>query len=173
MSNYKTLLQEVDTFIFDYDGVMTDGKIILMENGQPLRMANVKDGYVLQLIIKLGYNVVIISGGISRSMENRFETLGIKDVFLGTKNKKLVLKKYLDKHKIDPKHVVYMGDDIPDFNVMKMVGIPVCPADASEEIKDISIYISDKDGGQGCVRDIIEQVLKVQGKWMSEEAYNW
>ena len=173
MSNYKALLQEVDTFIFDYDGVMTDGKVILMENGQPLRMANVKDGYVLQLIIKLGYNVVIISGGFSRSMENRFETLGIEDVFLGTKNKKEVLTKYLDKHKIDPKHVVYMGDDIPDFNVMKMVGIPVCPADASEEIRDISIYISDKDGGQGCVRDIIEQVLKVQGKWMSEEAYNW
>jgi len=173
MSNYKALLQEVDTFIFDYDGVMTDGKVILMENGQPLRMANVKDGYVLQLIIKLGYNVVIISGGFSRSMENRFETLGIKDVFLGTKNKKDVLTKYLGKHNIDPKHVVYMGDDIPDFNVMKMVGIPVCPADASEEIRDISIYISDKDGGQGCVRDIIEQVLKVQGKWMSEEAYNW
>jgi 3-deoxy-D-manno-octulosonate 8-phosphate phosphatase (KDO 8-P phosphatase) len=173
MSNYKALLQEVDTFIFDYDGVMTDGKVILMEDGQPLRMANVKDGYVLQLIIKLGYNVVIISGGFSRSMENRFETLGIKDVFLGTKNKALILKNYLDEHKIEPEHVVYMGDDIPDFNVMKMVGIPVCPADAVEEIKEISIYISDKNGGQGCVRDIIEQVLKVQGKWMSEEAYNW
>lgn len=173
MSNYKALLQEVDTFIFDYDGVMTDGKVILMEDGQPLRMANVKDGYVLQLIIKLGFNVVIISGGFSRSMENRFDTLGITDVYLGTKNKEKVLKKYLDEHKIDPKHVVYMGDDIPDFNVMKMIGIPVCPADASEEIKEISTYISDKNGGEGCVRDIIEQVLKVQGKWMSTEAYNW
>ena len=173
MSNYKALLQEVDTFIFDYDGVMTDGKVILMEDGQPLRMANVKDGYVLQLIIKLGYNVVIISGGFSRSMENRFETLGIKDVYLGTKNKEIVLKKYLDKRNIDPRHVVYMGDDIPDHNVMKMVGIPVCPADAAEEIKEISIYISDKNGGEGCVRDIVEQVLKVQGKWMTAEAYSW
>ena len=173
MSNYKALLQEVDTFIFDYDGVMTDGKVILLEEGQPLRMANVKDGYVLQLVVKLGYHVVIISGGFSRSMENRFETLGIKDVYLGVKNKEVVLKEYLENHVIDPKHVVYMGDDIPDFKVMKMVGIPVCPADAAEEIKNISIYISDKTGGEGCVRDIIEQVLKVQGKWMSEEAYSW
>jgi 3-deoxy-D-manno-octulosonate 8-phosphate phosphatase (KDO 8-P phosphatase) len=173
MSNYKALLQNVDTFIFDYDGVMTDGKVILMEEGQPLRMANVKDGYVLQLVVKLGYNVVIISGGFSRSMENRFASLGIKDVFLGVKNKDLVLKEYLDKHGIDPGHVVYMGDDIPDYKVMKMVGIPVCPADAAEEIKAISIYISDRNGGEGCVRDIIEQVLKVQGKWMSEEAYSW
>jgi len=173
MSNYKALLEKVDTFIFDYDGVMTDGKVILMEDGQPLRMANVKDGYVLQLIIKLGYKVVIISGGFSKSMENRFESLGIKDVFLGTKNKEIVLKKYLEEHKIDPEHVVYMGDDIPDYKVMKSIGIPVCPADASEEIKEISIYISDKKGGEGCVRDIVEQVLKVQGKWMSEESFSW
>ncbi len=173
MSNYKALLQEVNTFIFDYDGVMTDGKIVLMEEGQPLRMANVKDGYVLQLVVKLGFNVVIISGGFSRSMENRFESLGIENVYLGVKNKEVILKKYLDKNGIDPKHVVYMGDDIPDFNVMKMIGIPVCPADAAEEIKNISIYISDRNGGEGCVRDIIEQVLKVQGRWMSEEAYSW
>lgn len=173
MSNYKALLQEVNTFIFDYDGVMTDGKVILMNDGQPLRTANVKDGYVLQLIVKLGYNVVIISGGFSKSMENRFETLGIKDVFLGVKKKELVLQKYLEDRNIDPRHVVYMGDDIPDYNVMKSVGIPCCPADASQEIKEISIYISDKAGGDGCVRDIVEQVLKVQGKWMSAEAYSW
>lgn len=166
-------MQHVDTFIFDYDGVMTDGKVILMEEGQPLRMAHVKDGYVLQLIVKLGYNVVIISGGFSRSMENRFESLGIKDVYLGVKNKHEVLNEYLLNKQIDPQHVVYMGDDIPDFKVMKMVGIPVCPADAAEEIKNISIYISDRNGGEGCVRDIIEQVLKVQGRWMSEEAYSW
>lgn len=173
MANYKALLKDVDTFIFDYDGVMTDGRVILQHEGQPLRSANVKDGYVLQLIVKLGYNVVIISGGMSQSMENRLEMLGITDVFLGTKNKKKVLEKYLSEKSIDPKHVVYMGDDIPDYNVMKMVGIPVCPADAAEEIKEISIFISDKKGGEGCVRDIVEQVLKVQGKWMTEEAYNW
>jgi 3-deoxy-D-manno-octulosonate 8-phosphate phosphatase (KDO 8-P phosphatase) len=173
MANYKTLLTKVDTLVFDYDGVMTDGRVILMDEGHPLRSANVKDGYVLQLLVKLGFNVVIMSGGFSRSMENRFEMLGVKDVFLGTKDKKAVLEKYLSERNIDPKHVVYMGDDIPDYYVMKMVGIPVCPADASEEIKAISIFISDKKGGEGCVRDIVEQVLKIQGKWMSEEAYSW
>ena len=173
MSNYKALLQKVNTFIFDYDGVMTDGRVILMEGGQPLRTANVKDGYVLQLIVKLGYNVVIISGGFSKSMENRFVSLGITDVFLGVKNKEKILGKYLAERNIDPARVVYMGDDIPDLKVMQMVGIPVCPTDASEEIKNISIYISDRKGGDGCVRDIVEQVLKVQGKWLSEEAYSW
>lgn len=173
MSNYKSLLRKVDTFIFDYDGVMTDGRVILLEKGQPLRMANVKDGYVLQLAVKLGYNVLIISGGFSRSMENRFGMLGIRDVFLGVKNKKKVLGGFMDEKGINPEHVVYMGDDLPDYQVMKSIGVPVCPADASEEIKAISIYISDKNGGDGCVRDIIEQVLKVQGKWMSEEAFNW
>lgn len=173
MANYKALLREINTFIFDYDGVMTNGKVMLMESGQPLRMANVKDGYVLQLIVKMGYHVVIISGGFSKSMENRFEMLGIKNVFLGVKQKEKVLKEYLEKNKIDPKRVIYMGDDIPDYKAMKMVNVPVCPADAAEEIKSISVYISDKNGGEGCVRDIIEQVLKVQGKWMSEEAYSW
>lgn len=173
MANYKALLNDVDTFIFDYDGVMTDGKVILQHEGQPLRSANVKDGFVLQLIVKLGYNVVIISGGMSQSMENRLEMLGIKDVFLGTKNKEKVLEKYLRDKNINPKNVVYMGDDIPDYHVMKMVGIPVCPADAVEEIKAISIFISDNKGGEGCVRDIVEQVLKVQGKWMTKEAYSW
>lgn len=173
MANYKALLREIDTFVFDYDGVMTNGKVMLMESGQPLRMANVKDGYVLQLIVKLGYNVVIISGGFSKSMENRFEMLGIKDVFLGVKQKDKVLKEYLAKKGVDPRKVIYMGDDIPDFKVMKMVGVPCCPADAVEEIKSISVYISDKNGGEGCVRDIVEQVLKLQGKWMTEEAYSW
>lgn len=173
MANYKALLNDVDTFIFDYDGVMTDGNVMLLEKGQPLRSANVKDGYVLQLIVKLGFNVAIISGGFSRSVENRLEMLGIKDVFIGVKNKEEALKKYLSDRKINPKNVVYMGDDIPDFKVMKMVGIPVCPADAVEEIKEVSIFISDKNGGEGCVRDIVEQVLKVQGKWLTKEAYSW
>ena len=150
MSNYKALLQKVDTFIFDYDGVMTDGKVILMEDGQPLRMANVKDGYVLQLIIKLGFNVVIISGGFSKSMENRFETLGIEDVYLGTKNKEIVLEKYLNDHNINPEHVVYMGDDIPDYPVLAKVGVPTCPGDAAVEIKQISKYISNIDMVQCC-----------------------
>lgn len=173
MANYKEKLKKVTTFIFDYDGVMTDGTVVLQHEGQPLRSANVKDGYVLQLAIKLGYNIVIISGGNSKSMENRFGTLNISDVYLGVKDKLAVLNSYLKDNNITSDQVVYMGDDIPDYLVMKAVGIPVCPADASEEIKDISVYISDKKGGQGCVRDIIEQVLKVHGKWMTDKAFFW
>ena len=173
MSNYKALLTKVNTFIFDYDGVMTDGKLMLQQDGQPLRSANVKDGYVLQLAIRLGFRVVIISGGISKSVENRFEALKIKDVFLGVSNKLEVFEKFVADNNLNAENIVYMGDDIPDFKVMKRVGVPVCPADAVVEIKDISIYISDKTGGHGCVRDIIEQVLKVQGKWMTEEAFSW
>jgi 3-deoxy-D-manno-octulosonate 8-phosphate phosphatase (KDO 8-P phosphatase) len=171
--NYKALLTRVNTFVFDYDGVMTDGKLILLHDDKPLRTANVKDGYALQLAVKLGFNVVIISGGISRSVENRFEALKVKDVFLGVSDKLAVFEQYLKNKNIKPEEVVYMGDDIPDYKVMKKAGIPVCPADATEEIKNISVYISDKKGGEGCVRDIIEQVLKVQGKWMTEEAFSW
>ena len=173
MSNYKALLSKVTTFIFDYDGVMTDGKLILLHEGAPLRTANVKDGYALQLARRLGYNVVIISGGISRSVENRFDSLRIKDVFLGISNKEEVSDQYMKDNNLTSEQIVYMGDDIPDYKVMKKVGVPVCPADATEEIKSISVYISDKNGGEGCVRDIIEQVLKVQGKWMTEEAFQW
>ena len=171
--NYKALLTKVTTFIFDYDGVMTDGKLILLHDDKPLRTANVKDGYALQLAVKLGYNVVIISGGISKSVENRFEALKIQNVFLGVNDKLIVFEQFLKDKGISPEEVVYMGDDIPDYRVMKKVGVPVCPADAVEEIKNISVYISDKKGGEGCVRDIIEQVLKVQGKWMTEEAFKW
>ncbi len=173
MSNYKALLTKVNTFIFDYDGVMTDGKLMLQHDGQPLRTANVKDGYALQLAVRLGFRVVIISGGISKSVENRFESLKVKDVFLGVSNKFEVFEKFVKDNELNPENIVYMGDDIPDFKVMKRVGVPVCPSDAVEEIKDISIYISDKTGGHGCVRDIIEQVLKVQGKWMTDEAFMW
>ncbi len=173
MSNYKALLTGVNTFMFDYDGVMTDGRVILQHDDPPLRTANVRDGYVLQLAVKMGYNVVVISGGFSRSMDNRFDTLNIKDAFTGVKNKVEVFEKYIKEKNIDPKNVVYMGDDIPDIPVMKRVGVPVSPADAAEEVKEVSIYISDKKGGEGCVRDIIEQVMKVQGKWMTPEAFTW
>ncbi len=173
MSNYKALLTKVDTFIFDYDGVMTDGRLMLQMEGQPLRSANVKDGYVLQLAVRLGYNVAIISGGFSKSVENRFSALKIKHVFLGVGDKLTRFEQFVADNNLDPTKIVYMGDDIPDYKVMQKVGVPVCPADAVEEIKDISIYISDKNGGCGCVRDIIEQVLKVQGKWMTEESFFW
>ncbi len=173
MKNYKEKLEKVTTLIFDYDGVMTDGTLILQHEGQPLRSANVKDGYALQLAMKLGYRIAVISGGFSKSMENRFGALKIKDVFLGVEDKTVVFNKYIKDHNLSTDEIIYMGDDIPDYRVMKQVGVPVCPADASEEIKNICLYISDKGGGKGCVRDIIEQVLKVHGKWMTEESFYW
>lgn len=173
MSNYKALLKKVTTFIFDYDGVMTDGVILITNDGEPLRTANVKDGYALQLVKKLGYNVAVISGGNSPSMYRRFEALNISDVYLGVSDKLTVFNNYLQTKNLTAEEIVYMGDDIPDYNPMKIAGVPVCPSDASEEIKRISVYISHYRGGHGCVRDIIEQVLKVQGKWFNDEAHHW
>lgn len=173
MSNYKEMLRHVNTFVFDYDGVLTDGTVILMSNGDALRTANVKDGYALQLAMKKGYRVAIISGGYSESMVRRFEALKVKDVFLGVNNKIEVFNNYLSKNNIEPGQVLFMGDDIPDFEVMKTAGVPTCPADASEEIKAVAKYISHQKGGHGCVRDVIEQVMKIQGKWMNDGAFHW
>ncbi|MCP4551715.1 MAG: HAD-IIIA family hydrolase [Bacteroidetes bacterium] len=173
MVNYKELLADINTFIFDYDGVFTNGTVILMNTGEPLRTANVKDGYALQLAVKKGYRIVIISGGRSESVISRFKALNIKDVFLGVDNKIERYRNYLAEHNMESKNTLYMGDDIPDYEVMKEVGVATCPADAAEEIKSISHYISLFSGGEGCVRDVIEQVLKVQGKWMNDDAYQW
>jgi 3-deoxy-D-manno-octulosonate 8-phosphate phosphatase (KDO 8-P phosphatase) len=173
MSNYKELLRNITTFIFDYDGVLTDGTVILTADGDALRTANVKDGYAMQLAVKKGYRMVVISGGYSESMRRRFEALKIKDVFLGVDRKIEVFEKYIHEHQIDPKHVLYMGDDIPDYEVMCKVGVPCCPADAAEEIKAVAKYISHRGGGRGCARDVIEQVMKVQEKWMSDGAFQW
>ena len=173
MANYKTLLKNINTFIFDYDGVLSDGTVILQADGEALRTANVKDGYALQLAVKKGYNVAIISGGNSASMHKRFEALKIRDFFLGVQNKLEVFKRFIDEKGISADQVLYMGDDIPDFKPMKEAGIACCPADAAPEIKSISNYISDKGGGKGCVRDVIEQTLKVQNKWMTEDGFKW
>ncbi len=173
MKNYKALLSKINTFVFDYDGVFTNGTVVLQKTGEPLRTANVKDGYAIQLANKLGYRIVIISGGKSESMSNRFDLLKVKDVFLGVPNKIKVYEKYLEDNDLKQENTIYMGDDIPDYKVMQKAGVACCPADAAEEIKSIAHYISHQKGGEGCVRDIIEQVLKVQGKWMTDEAFQW
>ncbi|MBP6978247.1 MAG: HAD-IIIA family hydrolase [Bacteroidales bacterium] len=173
MPNYKTLLSSITTFIFDYDGVLTDGHVLLTESGDALRMANVKDGYALQLAVKNGYHVAIISGGCSDSIRNRFDALQITDVYLGVENKLQVFKEYLTRNSLEAHEVLYMGDDIPDYELMQVAGLPTCPADACEEIKSVSRYISGFRGGQGCVRDVIEQVMKIQGKWMNHLAFSW
>lgn len=173
MSNYKEKLLNVNTFIFDYDGVLSDGSVILTSDGDALRSANVKDGYAMQLAIKKNYKIAIISGGYSESMKRRFESLNIKDVFLGVDKKIDVYNQYIETNNLKKENVLFMGDDIPDYEIMLTAGVPTCPSDAVEEIKRVATYISHQSGGHGCVRDIIEQVLKVQGKWMNDDAYHW
>jgi len=158
-------LKNITTFIFDVDGVLTSGDVLASESGELLRTFNIKDGYALQLAVKKGYHVCIISGGSGQAMAKRFAGLGIPEVFLGVSDKVLVFNDYLLRNGLQAKEVIYMGDDLPDLNVMRLVGIPTCPADASPEIKAVSLYISPFNGGKTAVRDIIEKVLKVQGKW--------
>lgn len=158
-------LHQVNTLIFDIDGVLTNGSILVTEAGEQLRTFNTKDGYAMQLAVKKGLRVVSISGVRSKGVLERFKGLGITDAFIGINNKLEVFDEYVAKHRLKPEHILYMGDDIPDLQVMKLVGFPVCPADAAEEIKAISKYISPKRGGEGCVRDIIEKILKIQDKW--------
>lgn len=173
VKNYKELLKNITTLIFDYDGVFTDGKILITENGEQLRTANVKDGYALQLARKKGYRIVVISGGTSETVVKRLNGLGITDVFIKVDHKIDVYNNYLSQHNLKKPEVLYMGDDIPDLHIMKEVGVAVCPADAAEEIKAISNYISHMNGGEGCVRDILEQVMKVQGNWLNNDAFTW
>jgi 3-deoxy-D-manno-octulosonate 8-phosphate phosphatase (KDO 8-P phosphatase) len=163
--SYKEYLADITTFIFDVDGVLTDGAITVTTDGEMLRTMNIKDGFALKTAVDAGFNICIISGGSNEGVRKRLAGLGIKDIYLGAHNKIEQLKAYMEKHKIRKLNVLYMGDDIPDYPVMKLVGLPCCPQDAVQEIKAISKYISHKNGGKGAVRDVIEQVLKVQGKW--------
>lgn len=170
MSN---LFQPITTFVFDYDGVMTDGKVYSDHEGHPWRATNVKDGYALQLATKLGYNVAVISGAVCPSMEVRMNSLGVTDVFTGVPHKVLKLNEYMKQKGLKKEEIVFMGDDIPDIRVMQSVGLAACPADAADEVREISGYVSPKEGGKGCVRDLIKQVMTAHGKWMSAEAYSW
>ncbi|MDB5115917.1 MAG: family hydrolase [Mucilaginibacter sp.] len=173
MESFLNKLKDITTFIFDVDGVLTDGSVFITETGEQSRAFNIKDGYALQLAVKCGYNVCAISGSRSKTAIYRLNSLGITDVYIGAHIKVNKFKDYLEEKSIIATNVLYMGDDIPDLSVMKMAGLPVCPADAAEEIKAVSQYVSPFGGGKGCARDVIEKVLKVQDKWMSEESYSW
>ena len=169
----KIDLSNITTFIFDFDGVMTDGTVFCDFEGHPLRATHVKDGYAIQLAAKLGYHVAVISGAVCPSTIVRMNSLGVTDVFTGIPDKVLKLKEYMMENGLKPEEIVFMGYDIPDINVMKEVGIPACPADAVPVVKAISKFVSEKAGGKGAVRDLIERTLKAQGKWMTAEAYAW
>lgn len=157
--------KHITTFVFDVDGVLTNGSLLVLPNGVMARSMNIKDGYALQLAIKKGYRVLVISGGDSVEVVERLNKLGVTEVWMKAKNKKSILTGYLEQHSIQSNAVLYMGDDIPDLDVMQLAGLPCCPLDAVQEIKDGSIYISHLSGGAGCVRDVIEKVLKLRGDW--------
>jgi 3-deoxy-D-manno-octulosonate 8-phosphate phosphatase (KDO 8-P phosphatase) len=172
MANFKENLKHIKAFAFDVDGVFS-GNIFLSSTGEQLRTMNIKDGYAVQLAVKKGFPIAIITGGYSEGIRIRFEGLGVKDIYMKSCNKPNDFKDFISKYNIDPKSVLYMGDDLPDYELMKHVGIPVCPSDAAEEIKSLSQYISTAKGGEGCVREVIEQVLRAQEKWMDKDAFIW
>ena len=165
--SYKEHMPQITTFVFDVDGVLTDGKVTIFPDGQLIRTMYMKDGYALKTAIDSGYNICVISGGTNEAVKVRLRNLGVTDIYLGVHDKVAQLEEYLEIYNINPTNVLYMGDDIPDYHVMKKVGLPACPKDAVQEIQDISLYISQKKGGNGCARDVIEQVLKVQDKWQT------
>lgn len=167
--NFKEALNNVRAFAFDVDGVLSANCITLDSNGEPMRMANIKDGYAIQLAAKLGYPIAIITGARTPSIKYRYEALGVSDVYLAASHKTVQFADFLSRHNLNSDDVLYMGDDIPDMGVMKECGLATAPADAAMEIKAISHYVSDRCGGGGCVRDVIEQVLRVQGHWMSTD----
>lgn len=166
-------LLKIKAFVFDVDGVMTDGSVIATEDGHFLRNFNIKDGYALQHAVKSGYKIAIISGGSSLGVIKRFHGLGIQDVYVGQQHKEAAYNEFLSKHHLKDEDILYMGDDLPDYELMKKVGLATCPNDAATDIRQICAYISPKNGGQGCVRDILEKTLKLQNKWWSEHSHTW
>ena len=168
MISYKQKLKDITTFILDVDGVLTDGSVILMPSGEMVRTMHTKDGYAMQLAVKNGFRIAIITGGRDKMVEERLKYLGITDIYSGIRDKFEAYEDLLFSYRLKPEEILYMGDDIPDIEVMKNVGIACCPNDAVPDVREISDYISLVDGGKGCVRDIIEQTLKVQGKWYNE-----
>jgi len=171
--SYKKALQNITTFIFDVDGVLTDGSVILDSAGEMVRTMNTKDGFALQHAIKKGYNVCIITGGNSVMVKKRLEHLGIKDVFLAAHEKMEIFNNYLSNNNIESHKVLYMGDDLPDYPCLEAAGIGACPNDSAVEIREISNYISHIKGGKGCVRDVIEQTLRLHNKWFDKDSFKW
>lgn len=166
--HFKEQMNDINTFIFDVDGVFTNGYVHVFANGELARQMNIKDGYAVKVAIDMGYKVCIISGGTNEGVRTRFKGLGVTDIYLGVHDKLEKLQELIDMYQLSPAAILYMGDDIPDYEVMLRVGLATCPNDAANEIQTIAAYISHKKGGEGCVRDVIEQVLKVQGKWKQQ-----
>ncbi len=164
-TSYKTQLKDIDTFVFDVDGVLTDGNILVTTEGELLRKMNMLDGFAIRTAVDAGYAVCIISGGKNEGVRKRLQNLGVTDIHLGVQFKEEALDEYMDIYEKKASNTLYMGDDLPDIPAMKRVGLPVCPQNAVAEVNAISRYVSHRSGGEGCVREVIEQVLKVRGDW--------
>lgn len=173
MSSINYDLMKIKAFVFDVDGVLSCDIVSLHPNGDPMRTVNIKDGYALQLAVKKGYEVAIITGGYTEAVKIRFSRLGITHIYMRSAVKVRDFDDFMKKTGLKPEEVLYAGDDIPDYDIMMRVGLPVAPADAAPEIKQIAKYISLKRGGEGIARDVIEQTMKAQGLWMSDEAFGW
>lgn len=172
MINYD--LKKIRAIVFDVDGVLSASTITLHPDGEPMRTVNIKDGYAIQLAVKQGVQIAIMTGADVKSIRLRYERLGVKDVFTGCSVKIKVYDEFLAAHGLTDEEVIFVGDDIPDYEVMNRCGCPCCPADACPDIKKISLYVSNADGGYGVGRDIIEQVLRAQGKWLADKkAFGW
>ena len=173
MSSINYDLTRIKAFVFDVDGVLSREVIPLSPDGDPMRTVNIKDGYALQLAVKKGYHVAIITGAYTEAVRVRFSRLGITHIYLKSAIKIRDYQDFLSKTGVQPEEVMYAGDDIPDYEVMQLAGLSVAPADAAPEIKQIAKYISSRKGGEGVARDVIEQTLKAQGHWMGQEAFGW
>lgn len=172
MINYD--LKKIKAVIFDVDGVLSCQTITLSSQGEPLRTVNIKDGYAIQLAQKCGLRIVILTGGNTEAIKLRYRGLGVEDIYMGCKVKINTYDVFLEKYGLSDEEIIYMGDDIPDYEVMRRCGCPCCPADACSDIKAISTYVSSARGGEGCGRDVVEQVLRAQGKWLSDaKAFGW
>lgn len=172
MINYD--LRLIKAIIFDVDGVLSAETITLSADGEPLRTVNIKDGYAIQLAVKMGLRVVILTGGRTEAVRLRYERLGVEDIHMGCAVKIRAYDEFLEKYKLTDAEVMYMGDDVPDLEIMRRAGCPVCPQDACLDIKDVSLYVSPYRGGYGCGRDVIEQTLRAQDKWLKDEkAFGW
>ena len=163
--NQLEYFAQIEVFVFDIDGVMTNNEVLLLEDGELVRKMNIRDGLALKMAIQHDFRVAVISGGYSHGVRKRLESLGIEDLYLGVKNKLEVFESFIELYNIDPGKVLYMGDDLPDYPVLRRVGLPTCPVDAAPEVIEVSQYISPLKGGAGCVRDVIEKVLRLKGKW--------
>ena len=173
MANFKEDLVSIKAFVFDIDGVLSLQTISLNAFGVPNRTVNLRDGYALQLAVKKGYLIGIISGSNSKEYQKRLKLLGVSNIYLNSRSKLEHYINFKNRFSLNDSEILFMGDDIPDFEVMKVAGVPVCPSDADSEIKQVSSYVSDKKGGEGCVRDVIEQVLRLHNNWMDPDSFTW